>query len=328
MSKSRKNKVLTQNVATEIETANVAIANQIDTMIADQNDAVDEVGAENEAMVASDNIADLQIDEALDSYDDPTAADPISAIDDKDIDAALAKIEAIEAQNVGEEVSEEPAAEHDETDASDDYAAVLASFDDDTVDKMVFKIKEAVDDREKFEMEKSSLTGKTNIQSTLKKVRNSLVSKRAARVFLASNVNPSFINRTVHDGARYNVYALGKIADIVSGLTGAQITNAINLACMKSLFQFKRAGAPFSFEMAKAACSKNIIVDSAVRTHLVRHTVSPSTAPTQASSTMQALTTLGVVDETGLKKNPTYALTGHPIVAHLEDMLLGEAEAA
>lgn len=148
-----------------------------------------------------------------------------------------------------------------------------------------------------------------------------MITLRAASVTLACNVDPAILNRSLHEGSRYNVYAIGKLADAIFALSGGQVSNAINNAVMRSLFRFRAAGKTFTGEMAKAAASDKIRVDAAVREHLVRHTVSASTAPTQASSTMQALETLGIVKRTGGTKNPTYELTDSPVVRKLEEVL-------
>jgi ABC-type microcin C transport system duplicated ATPase subunit YejF len=55
--------------------------------------------------------------------------------------------------------------------------------------------------------------------------------------------------------------------------------------------------------------------------HLVRHTVSASTAPTQASSTMQALETLGVVKRSGSGKNPVFEVVDGPLTRKIEELL-------
>lgn len=201
-------------------------------------------------------------------------------------------------------------------------AQLTAGLPDEAVDTMVVRIAREVDARSAFETEQDP--DNANIHRTLKKVRTQLVTKRAAKLLLATHVDPAFINRTVHTGSAYNVYALGKLSDIIYGVTDGVVANAINVACMKSLFAFKRAGAIFTMECAKAAASKQYArnIDAAVRKHLISHTVSTSTAPTQASSTMQALVTLGVVKTNGAGKNPTYEVLDTPIAHKLEAMLL------
>lgn len=200
------------------------------------------------------------------------------------------------------------------------YDKLLAEQTDEQVDQMVILIADAIDKRAEFEKAKNPEN--SNIQRTLEKARRQMVTKRAARVLLASNVSPDFVNRTLHDGSRYNVYAIGKLADVVYTITdNKDLSNAINRACMKSLFACKRAGYAFTLETAKAAASDKIRIDEAVRRVLVRHTVSASTAPTQSSSTMNAFTTLGLVKPEGSTRNPTYVLTGHPIVEKMEALM-------
>lgn len=244
------------------------------------------------------------------------AGDVVPVLTDSELDAIAEMIE--------EESETPPAAQSDGPPASESVELqaasleeVMAGFGDEEVTDMVFAISEAVTEREEFEAAKKG--DGANIQRTLKKVRQQMVTKRAARVLLATNVDPSFINREVHTGSKYNVYALGKLADVIYGVTDGVIANAINLACMRSLFRFRAAEVPFTGEMAKAAASNKVRVEAALRRHLVSHTVSAGTAPTQASSTMQALATLGVVKVEGSSRNPTYVLTDSPLCRKIEE---------
>lgn len=232
-------------------------------------------------------------------------------------EAALLKAEAIE----DAPVSEAPVETTPIVQKSGNFEEILASYEDALVTAMAHKIAAEVDIRATFEDEKNPEN--TSIQRTLKKVRSELVTKRAARVMLATNTDPSFINRVLHDGSRYNVYALGKYADLVRSLVdGHGLNNAINNAVAKSLFRCKNAGIMFTGEIAKAAASDKIRLDPSIAKTLVRHTVSSSTAPTQASSTMSALQTLGVVKIEGSTRNPTYRVTENPIASFLEAKLI------
>lgn len=201
------------------------------------------------------------------------------------------------------------------------FDQVVAKLDGEEINEMVVEIAESLDLRAEFERQQAP--DAESIHKTLKKVRAAFTaSKDAARVLLAVNQDSEFINRSISDGKRYNVYALGKIADLVKGLTEGQLTNAINVACMKSLFAFRAAGLPFTSTLAKAAASDKIRdIDPSVKKHLIRHTVSASTAPTQASSTMQALETLGIVRRTGSRKDSVYTLTDSPAVTKLAEKL-------
>jgi hypothetical protein len=230
----------------------------------------------------------------------------------------LDAIESVQAEAVTEIVLEAQAI----TDDGETFEQVMANVDDDMVDKAVFAVAKAIDDRAAYE-EKH---GHPNIQRVLKSVRTAFVSKSATRAMLAAGFDEADINRSVHDGKRYNVYALGKLADAIKALSGGQINNAINNACMRSLFKFNKANVAFTMDMAKAACSAQIRVDAAVKGLLIRHTVSPSTAPTQASSTMQALVSLGVVTSSGGGRNPTFTVTEAPAAKKLMAMLSTEGE--
>jgi hypothetical protein len=140
-------------------------------------------------------------------------------------------------------------------------------------------------------------------------------------VMIAANQDPNFINRVLMDGSCYNVYAIGKYADLVDALAGSGMSNAINIAITRTLFAFDKAGLEFNGEMAKAAASDKIRVSAEVARHMIRHTVSASTAPTQASSTMQALQTLGVVAIDGSRKNPKYKLLDNPVTDRLREVV-------
>ena len=199
---------------------------------------------------------------------------------------------------------------------------LVREIPDETADALVMALAREIDERSDFETAKDP--DNLNIQRTLKKVRSQLVTKRAARFSHAANVPTSFINRSIHGGSCYNVYALGKYADLVNFSVTGQVMNAINNACLRSLFRVIDAGKVFTMETAKMACSTNYTAKDGTdvaRSHLVRHTVAPSTAPTQASSTMQALVTIGVVRAVGSTKNPRYELTANPITAKFRELL-------
>lgn len=214
---------------------------------------------------------------------------------------------------------ETPAATEQFTASFDD---LVARIDDAEADVLVRCLATEIDMRAEFELSKDPEN--TNIQRTLKKVRSQLVTKRAAKFSCAAQVSSSFINRSIHGGSCYNVYALGKYADLVNFSVTGQVMNAINNACLRSLFRVLDAGKEFTMETAKMACSANYTAKDGTeiaRPHLIRHTVAPSTAPTQASSTMQALVTMGVVLATGSSKNPSYKLTANPITAKFRELL-------
>jgi hypothetical protein len=196
----------------------------------------------------------------------------------------------------------------------------MAGIDGAQVDVMVTNVAKAIDDRAAFEKEKHG--GESNIQKTLDGARKALVTKAAAHVMLACNVDPNFMTRSIHQGQGYNVYAVQKVADIVRGLTdGNSVSNKINLAVMRTLFRFRASGDVFTSEIAKCCASDKVKPKAKLTAALVSHTVSASTASTQASSTMQALQTLGIVSASGASRSPVYTLTDHPAVAELEKRL-------
>lgn len=239
-----------------------------------------------------------------------------AALDAAALEAVVAHIEATEVQEPEATVSEAP--------ATADFADLLNAVTSDQQSEMMMAADAALRDRQTFEDAKNP--DNANIHRTIKKVRGSLVRAFAAKVMVAADQNASFINRHLMDGSRYNVYAIGKYGDLVDALAGSGMTNAINIAITRSLFAFAKAGLDFTGEMAKAAASDKIRVAETVRKHLIRHTVIASTAPTQASSTMQALETLGIVRIEGSRKNPVYKLLNTPQRHRMQEVV--EAMAA
>jgi hypothetical protein len=143
----------------------------------------------------------------------------------------------------------------------------------------------------------------------------------AAGIFLAMDIDPSFINREVSTGSKFNVYALQKVNDLIVALDGGFMQNAINRAIVTSLFNFRDAGVPFTGQAALCAVSDKIKADRAITKHLVRHTVSANTASTQKSSTMTALKTLGIVTNSGPRGQEVWTLTDTPATRRLEEVV-------
>lgn len=209
---------------------------------------------------------------------------------------------------------------------------LIAKISDDEAKVKVFHIARQLDIREAFQIEKADLLAaekggepSLNILKTLKAIRQQMVTLRAAKLFSAIKVDPDFMNRSIHAGACYNVYAIPKVADIVYGVTNGVIRNAINIACMKTLFRLHDLEIPMTMEVAKSAASKQYGIkhmNAAIRAHLISHTVAEGTASTQASSTMQALCTLGVVSSNNVGKNPTFTLNADaPITKKLRELI-------
>ena len=253
----------------------------------------------------------------LETATDALAEAVIANTDAAVLEAVVAHLEATEVQEPEATVSAPPATEQS-------FKELLDAVALDDADLMLRATSEALDERAMFEDTKNP--DNLNIHRTIKKVRASLVRTYAAKVMIAAGQEPAFINRSLMDGSCYNVYAIGKYADLVDALAGSGMHNAINIAVTRSLFAFAKAGLEFNGEMAKAAASDKIRVAETVKRHLVRHTVSASTAPTQASSTMQALETLKVVRVEGSRKHPVYKLLDTPAARRMQEVV--EAMAA
>ena len=202
---------------------------------------------------------------------------------------------------------------------ADSFTAMMAGMTAVEIEPVALRIVERFSARVAYETDKNP--DNLNIHRTLRKTQAELSRESSQKVMLACGVDPSFIDRQLRDGARYNVYAIDKVADLVSYLAGNVSLNRINNAVIRSLFRFEAAELDFTGEMAKAAASDKIRVEPRFRAHLTSHTVSASTAPTQASSTMQALVTLGVVKAEGSSKNPTFRLTDSAATRYLRERI-------
>jgi hypothetical protein len=163
--------------------------------------------------------------------------------------------------------------------------------------------------------------GNEKIQEKLKSAKTRMTSLGIAGVMVAAKISPDFVNRSVTEGRRYNVYAFEKFNDLAGGLVSGSFKNAVNLAILKSLYAFSAAAQPFTGLAALAACSDKVKVEKGMSAHLTRHTVSAATAPTQTSSTMNALQTLGIVVNKGSNKFPLWELTETPVTARVKEIL-------
>lgn len=291
----------------------VTNTNTNDTTGADETVVTTQTDAEIEAAVADIDFSTMSTDDVdlttIEVTDEQTSADPDTQTEDEDLAAVAAQIEATEVHEAEAVV---------ETEASDDapksFKELLDAQTTESVEAMTKEIADALDTRAANEKSKDATN--TSIQRTLDSARKKLVMPSVARVLLAANV-------TTAQFRDVNVYTILKIADVVNGLSrdDTKITNAINVACLKSLIAFETEGLEFNSEMAKASASDKIIVGAAVKKHLVRHTVAKGTAPTQSSSTMQACEILGIVKTAGSKKNTTYRFADTPIAHATKERL-------
>jgi hypothetical protein len=158
-------------------------------------------------------------------------------------------------------------------------------------------------------------------QNSLKKAEKELATMGAAGFFCAVDIDPSFINRNIAGDGRFNVYALDKIRDLISGIGGGFVQNPINRAVIASMLNFRDAGLPFTMAHMQAAISSGVKVERAVAKHLVRHTVAPSTAPTQSSQMSHALQVMGIATASTIGRVTTFTLTDTPQTRRLEQVL-------
>lgn len=160
-------------------------------------------------------------------------------------------------------------------------------------------------------------------QNSFRKARNEMASLGQAGFFVAADIDPSFINRSIAGDKRFNIYAIDKIVEIVRGVDGGFLQNPIVRSVLLSMFNFRDAGLPFTKNAMEAAISSSVKVNErAMIKHLVRHTVSASTAPTQTSQMRHALTTLGIATRQVSGRNTeVFTLTDSPTTRRLEQVL-------
>lgn len=244
--------------------------------------------------------------------------EPMTPVEEVLLDQALDASEEVQAPEAVQQ--DEAPAQDDQVDFKDQMKAVGAE----EIQATMTLMKERIDDRRKLEISKSSFND--NIQRTLKNVEQTLVRPVAAQVLVAASVSPNFIVEESRAGENYNVYAMGKLNDLVDALAGLTLSNAINRAIVRSMFKLRGAGVVITREILECAASDKIKVkDKTIEGLLTRHTVGASTAPTQTSSTLRALETLGIVKVTGTKQNCTVTILDTPQTRSLEAVAIALA---
>ncbi|PZR92281.1 MAG: hypothetical protein DI537_13935 [Stutzerimonas stutzeri] len=178
------------------------------------------------------------------------------------------------------------------------------------------------DGRIAFEQSKPAVG--PNLVANLETARKRMTSEAAVRVFCAIDLDPTFINREISAGKRFNVYALKeKVTDLIVGLSAGFMSDRRIICVLTSMFRFQDAGVPFTGITASAAISDKIKVDRKTGALLTRHTVAANTAPTQQSQVMNALETLGIVTSNRQKgENEVFTLTDTPQTRALKEVLM------
>lgn len=313
---ARKNAAVVENapVVASAETQLVTITNaDADSMaqfMATITNAADE--AEHNAVLMAEAEAELAEAELLEK----SASDEVIDL----LPTAEGWIEIPAADDEAPATDDEPASEVIKpAHVPGDLKALKSEIALEDKEEMREEIKAQFESRRNFEKAQPGLSSKMipNLDAEEKK----MASIGVAGLFLAMNVDPDFINREVSTGSRFNIYAFQKVNDLLVALDGGFMQNAINRAIVTSLFNFRDAGIPFTGAAALCAVSDKIKADRAIVKHLVRHTVSANTASTQKSSTMTALKTLGIVENSGTRGHEVWTLTDTPATRRLEEVV-------
>jgi hypothetical protein len=261
----------------------------------------------------------------LDAIDDALESDTVTEEDLNEIASITAEPIATQAEE--DEAEEEPASveaeeepETVEAEASSDLNTIIKGVSVRRAKGMSDKLVNQFAIRAEFE--KQTSPANTSIQKKLIAYQGKLVLPAVTALMVAIDLDPTFVNRSLSgSGKRFNIYAIDKVADLVMALNTGAFRNAINRCVISSMFRFEKANEPFSQNSAQAAASHHIKVGSTHSGLLVRHTVSESTAPTQASSTMNALLALKVVKNTGSVKHPVWAMIESPTRSRLLEIV-------
>ncbi|MFA9261754.1 MAG: hypothetical protein ACEQSB_00140 [Undibacterium sp.] len=201
------------------------------------------------------------------------------------------------------------------------FANQLKDLTQEQVETAANEIQKEFADRIVFENKHGGSASKI---SSLEESFKRLTKDHAVKALIVTGTSPSFINKSAREGSRYNIYAIrDKIVDLCDALGQDKgvLANKVNLAVMRSMFAFRDSKVPFTGQCAIYATSDKIRIDKSLNALLTRHTVSANTAGTQASSTMSALQTMGIVKNAGTVKAAVYELTSAASVKHLETML-------
>lgn len=164
------------------------------------------------------------------------------------------------------------------------------------------------------------------IQTKLVSYGKKFAMPAVVRSLLAANVELNFMNTSVGaEVKKFNVYSVDKVADLAQALDSGAVKNAINLATLKNLFAADALGHDFTGDHARGSVSDGVALPSGHKKWMTHHTAAPSTAPTQASSTMNALNVMGVVKNTGTTKAPIWKLQDVPQTKRFKEMVTAKA---
>lgn len=205
------------------------------------------------------------------------------------------------------------------------FADIFTGLAKATVTKTVTKVQANFADRMAFETTNSP-KNKT-IQTKLTSYAKKFAMPNVVGALMAANADLSFMNQSVagNETKRFNVYAIDKVADLAQALESGTVKNAINHATLINLFKAAANGVDFTSQHAQGSVSDKVALPAGHSKWMTRHTASASTAPTQASSTMNALQVLNVVENKGTTKAPVWHLTETPQTERFRNMFSAKA---
>lgn len=190
-----------------------------------------------------------------------------------------------------------------------------------SVGKMKKAVERAFNARVAFEtVGGESMTA--NMSRKIEHAQRSMQTDSIARLLCACDVDPEYINREIHKGSRYNIYALEKDVDVMIALVnGVRFNNKYNDVTAQSLIRFNAANKVMNNRDAQAQFCPDIASDNKGMLVKFDRFVAPSTADTQASSTLNSFMILGIVDAINPHTKTTlYKMTGNHTAQRVKEI--------
>jgi hypothetical protein len=169
------------------------------------------------------------------------------------------------------------------------------------IETYAYALNDAIDQRKSYEAAKCA--DSDNIQKTLSDIRKSVQHARIVELMYASNVNAAFINASERSTSRYNVYAAEKVVNVARTLAKVAVLNHYTKAILRCALALQENDMLLTNDDAHSACSlsvksKDAKRESVLKAHKYAKHVAKSTATTQSSSSLNALKTFNLINET------------------------------
>lgn len=267
-------------------------------------------------LLNNDFLADLEA-QALVAEQEEAAAATLKALEEP----APVAIEATPGQAAAEEIADVVIQVH----VPGTVKELVSNVTPEQRDQKALELRTELQTR--IDAEKASSAGITaKMLGILERGQKELTIPGVAAILHALDIDSAFVNRSLRNGDRFNVYALDKIREVVAGLGLGFIKNEVIRNVLISMFRFQDAGLVFTGDHIAAAISKDWKVDRKGAALLSRHTMSSGTAPTQKSQMSNLLQVLGIATSNKRQgKLEVFTLTDTPQTRRLKEILMPAA---